>query len=78
MLTDLSMHRSEFKVARPIRSLVALGRLQKLNLAENTLNNEGASALVDAILDPRRSSILQVLRLSHNWISLVGDKNLRS
>ncbi len=66
------------KAGRPIGSLVALGRLRKLILDRNRLNDAGVSAMVDAILDLSKSHRceLQQLNLRKNRIGSAGGIKL--
>ncbi len=66
------------KAGRPIGSLVALGRLQKLILNGNKLKDEGVSAIVDTILDLSKSRRceLQQLSLRANNIGPAGEIKL--
>lgn len=52
LMTDLTVSNADLgaKTARPIGDLVARGRIKKLNLCGNRLEDEGASAMVNAIL----------------------------
>ncbi len=67
------------EAGRPIGSLIALGRLQNLDLGFNDLQDEGVSAMVDAILSspPRiRRCGLQQLNLRANGIGPTGGLKL--
>ncbi len=64
-------------MCRPIGNLVALGRLQKLDLGFNRLGDEGISAMVDAIFaDGRNRCELRELHLSNNEIGSSGGEKI--
>ncbi len=65
------------KIGRQIGSLVALGRIKKLILRRNLLEDEGVSAMVDTILAPGiRTCKLQQLGLPINDIREAGGIKL--
>ncbi len=79
-LVELDIRSGGFgeKAGRPIGGLVALGRLQKLVLKYNQINDAGVSAMVDAILDLSKSHRceLQQLGLRANDIGPAGGIKL--
>ncbi len=80
LLADLSISYGGLgkKAGRPIGSLVALGRLRKLDLGGNDLYDEGVSTMVDEILSSSRkhSCVLQKLDLEWTSIGPIGGIKL--
>ncbi len=80
LLAELEICSSGFreKAGRPIGSLIALGRVKKLILDCNRLEDDGISAMVDAIIDLSRMHRckLQQLGLRMNNIGSAGGIKL--
>ncbi len=79
LITDLSISTGyiEVNIAYQIGNLVALGRIRRLRLDENHLNDDGIAKMVGAILaSPRHRCELWDLDLSRNDIGPEGGKKI--
>lgn len=75
LLSELCVRSAGFRsnAGEPIGSLVALGRVRKLDVSSNHFEDERFSAMVDAILDsPKRRCKLQELNLEDSKIGPAG------
>ncbi len=78
LVTDLGICHAllDTKAGRPIGNLAALGRIKKLDVSENNINDKAIAAMVDAILSRRRHSMLEELMLNRNIISSEGGQKV--
>lgn len=76
MVTDISIRAGGLSSGRTIGNLVALRRIQKLDLHGNLLYDKGVSEIVDTILASKRRIVLQMLNLGSNWVGPVGGQKV--
>lgn len=76
LIAELSIRHAKLRTGRQIGSLVAMGKLRKLDLSGNLIDNQGISETVDAILVCRRHSGLQELMLGDNKFGPEGERKV--